>query len=279
LIDSTLSTFTATDGENLAVQDWPLDEEQTLRGVVLIVHGLGEHAGRYDRLARRLNEWGFAVRGFDQYGHGESGGTRGALPSPNRLVNDLADMVDSVRGRTPDGIPLIVLGHSMGGLVAAMMVALRPVRIDGLVLSSPALQVSLGRMQKFLLKILPRVAPNIGVRNRLDPNGLSHDPDVVNAYKADPLVHDRITPRLARFVAVGGPRVVRRAERWKTPTLLLYAGSDVLVDPQGSRKFAANAPAQLVTAVCFDELYHEIFNELEAEPVYEALWQWLDARF
>lgn len=279
MIDSTLSTFTATDGENLAVQDWPLEEEQTLRGVVLLVHGLGEHVGRYDGLARWLNGLGYAVRGFDQYGHGESGGTRGVLPSPNRLVDDLTDMVESVRVRTPDGVPIIVLGHSMGGLVAAMMVSLGRVRVDGLILSSPALNVGLGRFQKFLLKILPRIAPNIGVSNGLDPNGLSHDPDVVRAYKDDPLVHDRITPQLARFIAISGPMVVRSAPRWKVPTLLIYAGSDILVDPKGSREFAVAAPPAVVTSACFEDLYHEIFNELDAEPVYDTLRRWLDARF
>src|SRR5215207_9213012 len=123
--DSTLSTFTATDGDNLAVQDWPLPEGLAIRGVVLLVHGLGEHAGRYERLARRLNRWGFAVRGYDQCGHGESSGVRGALPNDTRLIDDLTDVVDSVRMRMPVGLPLILFGHSMGGLVAGCFVALR----------------------------------------------------------------------------------------------------------------------------------------------------------
>ena len=97
--DSTLTTFVAADGDNLAIQDWPLDADMRLRGVVLLVHGLGEHAGRYDELARRLNGWGFAVRGYDQYGHGESGGVRGGLPTDNRLVEDLADVLASTRAR------------------------------------------------------------------------------------------------------------------------------------------------------------------------------------
>ena len=95
---STLTTFTAADGENLAVQDWPL-MESTPRGTVLLVHGLGEHVGRYDALARRLNAWGFAVRGYDQYGHGESGGPRGGLTSDLRLLDDLADMVDATQSK------------------------------------------------------------------------------------------------------------------------------------------------------------------------------------
>src|SRR4051812_36826362 len=98
---STLSTFTASDGENIALQDWPLPDGLRLRGVVLLVHGLGEHAGRYEHVARKLNGWGFEVRGYDHFGHGESGGPRGALPTATRLVDDLADIVESTRVRTP----------------------------------------------------------------------------------------------------------------------------------------------------------------------------------
>ncbi|MEO7390854.1 MAG: lysophospholipase [Ramlibacter sp.] len=278
--DSTLSTFTASDGDNLAMQDWPLPEGLHLRGVVVIVHGLGEHAGRYDHVARRLNTWGFAVRGYDQYGHGESDGVRGALPVPARLLDDLSDVIESTRMRMEPGVPLIVLGHSMGGLVAASHVALRKSpQVDALVLSSPALDPGFNPLQKLLLKFLPRLVPNLTVGNGLDADFISHDPAVVAAYKSDSMVHDRISARLARFIAEGGPLVLQRAGEWTVPTLLMYAGADKLVNPRGSRAFAAAAPAQAVTARCFDELFHEIFNELESEPVFDALKTWLDERF
>ncbi|HMA07027.1 MAG TPA: alpha/beta fold hydrolase, partial [Ramlibacter sp.] len=121
--DSTLTPYTASDGDNIALRDWPLPPAPALRGVVLLVHGLGEHSGRYHHLARRLNSWLFAVRSYDHYGHGESGGVRGALPSADRLVDDLADVIDSTRKRMAPALPLIVLGHSLGALVAATAVA------------------------------------------------------------------------------------------------------------------------------------------------------------
>src|SRR5881398_3442397 len=173
-VESTLSTFTASDGDNLAVQDWQLPEGVRPRAQILLVHGLGEHAGRYDTVARVLNGWGFAVRGYDQYGHGDSDGARGGLPHPNRLLDDLADLIESTRVRNP-GVPLIVVGHSLGGLVAASFVARTLRAIDGLVLTSPALSMRLSPVQRMLMAIVPRIAPNLTVSNRLDPRFLSHD--------------------------------------------------------------------------------------------------------
>ena len=124
--------------------------------------------------------------------------------SETRLVDDLADVIDSTRGRMD--APLILLGHSLGGLVAASAVALGQVQVDALVLSSPLFDPGLSSFQKFLLATLPRIAPNLTVGNGVDPDFISHDPAVVAAYKADPRVHDRISGRLARFIADGGPQ-------------------------------------------------------------------------
>jgi alpha-beta hydrolase superfamily lysophospholipase len=273
-----LSTFTALDGENLALQDWPLPDNVRLRGVVLIVHGLGEYAGRYDHVAEQLNGWGFAVRSYDQYGHGESGGARGALPTTMRLLEDLADVVDTTRHRLRDDTPLFLLGHSMGGLVAGNFVARGIRRVEGLIMSSPALDPGLGVLQKLMLAVVPRIAPDLCVGNGLDPQYLSHDAAVVKAYKEDPLCHDRICGRLASFIAKAGPETVARAPKWRVPTLLMYAGSDRLVNPAGSRAFAVAAPKEVVTSHCFEQHYHEIFNEVDREPVFAMLRQWLDAR-
>ncbi len=277
--ESRLSTFTATDGDNVVVQDWPLEPTVKLRGVVILVHGLGEHAGRYDHVARHLNAWGYAVRGYDQCGHGESNGARGSLPSDTRLLDDLADMVDSTRAHMPKNLPLILLGHSMGGLVVGRFVSLGLRKVDGLVMSSPALDAGMNAFQKLLVSILPKIAPDLRVGNGVKPQFISHDSAVVAAYKADPLVHDRISARLARFIADAGPQTLALAPQWKVPTLLLYAGDDRLLNPEGSRAFAARAPKEVVTAQCFENLYHEIFNEQDAAPVFAALKLWLDQRF
>ena len=217
-------------------------------------------------------------------GHGESGGKPGALPNNTALLDDLAEVVDDTRAHC-HGLPLILLGHSMGGLVVSRFAALGIRPVDALVMSSPALDAGLGGFQKWLLKVLPRVAPNLCVGNGLDANFISHDAQVVKAYLADRLVHNKISPRLGQFIATAGPATVAAAAHWQTPTLLMYAGADKLVNPSGSHSFAKRAAKSsavkpgTVTAKCFDGYYHELFNEPEAGPVFEMLETWLEARF
>jgi len=283
---ATQTPFTTYDGHNLAVFDWPLWGAQRPRATVLIVHGLGEHAWRYNTLATELNEWGFAVCAYDQRGHGDSSGKPGCLPHNDTLLRDLADVLEDTRTThcRRGEVPLILLGHSMGGLVAALYTAEQlalgnPHAVDALVLSSPALDPGLGALQRALLTLLPSLLPDVTVPNGLDPKLISHDPDVVRDYMGDPSVHNRISPRLGRFIADGGHRVMQHAAQWTVPTLLMYAGADGLVDPSGSRRFAAATPPEVVQAHCFEDLYHELFNEANRFEVVSHLRGWLNERF
>lgn len=275
---TTEAPFTLRDGLNIALYDWPLPSRRRPRAVVLIVHGLGEHAWRYDPLARRLNRWGFAVRAYDQRGHGDSAGERGVLPDEDALLEDLAEVVDDTRRHIaqPWACPLIVFGHSLGGLVASTFVQRGMAPLDGLVLSSPALDAGIGAVQRRLIALLLRWAPNLTLSNGLDPRQISHDPAVVDAYKKDKRVHNRISARLARFIDANGPKVVAAAPEWRVPTLLLYAGADRLVRPEGSRAFAAVAPPQVLVSQCLEGQFHEIFNEADPSAAYGALKTWLD---
>jgi alpha-beta hydrolase superfamily lysophospholipase len=272
-------TIRARDGIELVRRDWPA---ANAKGTIVIVHGLGEHAGRYEHVAARLNASGWSAVAADLRGHGRSGGARGRLAADDDLLVDLAAVIDAVRSES-DGA-LVVLGHSLGGLVAARFVAgalESPVPpwsrlIDALVLSSPALDVGMRAGQRALLAVLGPLAPNLAVANGLDRNAISRDPAVVAAYGADPLVHDRIAPRLARFIADAGPEVLALAPRWRVPTLVVYAGADRLVQPRGSAAFAAAAPAGVVTAREFPALFHEVFNEPEQDEVLAVVTAWLD---
>ena len=270
--------FTTTDGLKLQIREWPV---ANARGTVLIVHGLGEHIGRYAHVAAHLNGQGWRVVGHDQRGHGSSEGARGALAHEHSLLEDLAGVIDRVRSAHPG--PLVLLGHSMGGLVAARFcaegLADAPApwhrAVDALALSSPALNLGMNAFQKALLAVLGGLAPNLAVGNGLDPTGVSRDTAVVKAYVGDPLVHDRITPRLVRFMLDGGRQVLQDAARWRLPTLLLYAGSDRLVVPAGSEAFAQAAPRSAVRTQPFPGLFHEIFNEPEQGEVLGMLGVWL----
>ena len=287
-----LTPFTARDGENLALYRWLTDQStqqpgnlgEPARGVVLLVHGLGEHAGRYDHLANCLSRWGFQVCAYDQRGHGESTGVRGALPANTALLDDLAEVLDETRQQYPK-LPLILLGHSLGGLVASRFVSLGMGRVEALVLSSPALDARLGIFQKLLIKVLSGIVPDLCVSNGLNPKFISRDPQVVQAYLSDRRVHNKISPRLGQFIARAGPATIAVADQWRMPTLLMYAGADKLVNPEGSRRFSKKAAESkrvkpgTVTAKCFDGYYHELFNEPQSGPVFKLLKAWLHARF
>lgn len=267
------------DGLALHLRHWPAAQPRgDAPGGVLIVHGLGEHIGRYEFVAAQLQAWGWPVFGYDQRGHGRSQGPRGSIAHDDDLLQDLAAVIDAVRRSQPGR--LVLLGHSMGGLVAARFVAggdgeswVR--EVDALVLSSPALDAGMSLTQQLLLATLGRVAPGLALGNGLRPAWISRSPQVVRDYVADPLVHERITPRLARFIVDGGKVVAERAAGWHVPTLLLYAGSDRCVAPAGSAGFAAAAPQALVAAHEFRALYHEVFNEPERAEVLGVLEEWL----
>lgn len=273
-----METVTTSDGLALPLQHWARAEA---RGRVLIVHGLGEHLQRYDALARALNGAGFAVSAYDQRGHGRSPGPRGGLPAADSLCADLGAVIDTLQRL--DGAAPVLLGHSMGGLVAARFVAetlvaqraawSRPV--PRLVLSSPALDPGMNVTQKLLLAVLGSLAPNLAVNNGLKTSWISRDPAVVRAYEQDPLVHDRVSARLVRFIVDGGHRVRDLAPFWRTPTLLLWAGADRCVAPAGSAAFAAAAPADVVQHQVYPGLFHEIFNEPERADVVSHLLRWL----
>lgn len=274
-------SLTTPDGVRLHLREWPCDGA---RGTVHLVHGLGEHVGRYEHIAAHLNSWGWRVVGHDQRGHGRSDGPRGRIPAADSLLRDLAQVIDTVR--TARGGPRVMLGHSLGGLIAARFVAEglqdRPADwhrgVDALVLSSPALDLGMSGAQKALLAVLGRLAPNLGIGNGLDPAWISRDAAVVKAYIDDPLVHERVTPRLVRFLVDGGEFVRTLAPRWRVPTLLMWAGSDRCVAPRGSAAFAAAASVGVVTAQAFAPLFHEIFNEPEQAEVFERLHAWLNRR-
>lgn len=273
-----MPTLQAADGVALHLRTW--EPSGTARGTIVLVHGLGEHAGRYVHVAEALTSDGWRIAAHDHRGHGASEGPRGGLAKADDLLADLALVIDQERG---DG-PLVLLGHSLGGAVAGRFVAegLDPAPapwhrpVDALVMTSPALDLGMNPGQKALLAVLGPVAPTLAVGNGLKPEWISRDPAVVQAYKDDPLVHNKVTARLVRFLVDSGNLVRERAGSWTVPTLLLWAGADRCVAPAGSAAFAAAAPDQVVASKACPDSFHEILNEPDQVEVIDEIRRWLD---
>lgn len=265
--------ISAADGTILFVNDYLQADPAACRGGVVIMHGLGDHCGRHAHVARFFNDCGYSVRTYDHRGHGKSGGARGDVPVGEAILQDAQIVIDDF-STALNQAPLL-LGHSMGGLFATRFALSRLSPLRGLILSSPALAISLSGPQKLLLKILSRLAPRLAIPNGLDSTKLSRDPKVCEAYLKDPLVHDKITSRLLLRMLDAMAFCQANAATMTIPVLMLVAGDDALVDPEGSRAFYPKLPPKLVTWHCYDEMYHEIFNELDAGRVFGDIRTWL----
>ena len=266
--------FRTHDGLRLHPHDWPLPRP---RARLLLVHGLGEHGGRYARLAGELNAAGIAVRAYDQRGHGRSEGKAGTVGSTDDAPSrDVAAIFDRYAAEADD-LPFL-FGHSMGGRVVMHAVTVLGLAPRGVVASAPALASHANNAQRALARLLSTLWPSLTLRNGLPANRLSHAPQVEREYLDDPLNHERISARLAHFIFTGGPAVIEQAPRLSLPMLLQIAGDDHLVDPSGARRFAAAAPAEWLEAHDYAGLYHELYNEAEASRarVVGDLLHWLE---
>ncbi|CAB3677093.1 Phospholipase ytpA [Achromobacter spanius] len=278
---SPISMTPAPDGTPLANYLWPaapnVPAPITGPGTpsVYLMHGLSEHAGRYDRLARWLAARGWTVGAHDHRGHGRSGGPPATLSHQDDLVHDAVDRLQA--WTQAQGRPPILLAHSLGALVAVRIALRRMAELDALVLSSPPFVVNVPLWVRRTLTWMSLHAPDLRVPHGLAPARISHDRAVVKAYRSDPLVRRRMTGRLARFVDENGRESLREAGLLPCRTLLMVAGDDSIVAAEGSRQFAQRAPAELLTLRWYDTAWHEIFNETApiSDPVYADLDEWL----
>lgn len=251
--------------------------------VMILVHGFAEHAGRYDEMATYFAKRGFAVHAYDQAGHGRTPGPRGHVDRFEGLLEELARFVDRIRGEHPE-LPIVLVGHSMGGLVVAGTAAFLHPAVDRIVLSGALLvppdEGSVDRrLRLFLARILSRLMPRLGLSTGLDPEGLSRDPEVVRRYREDPWVKDRMTTRFATGLAATVSRVVEAAGRIERPILILHGEDDPICPVEGSRRFFAGLEPRVARRSrlsVYPGLRHEIFNEPEREQVWGDMLAWLD---
>lgn len=267
------SSFKLSDGLELSVRHW-----HDGAGIpVLLVHGYGEHIGRYEHVAAQLVKDGFDVWGYDARGHGLSQGARGYMAADDTLVTDLMEMFDELM--RPTGQRPIVVAHSMGGLVAALAVATHGFKPLALVLSSPALRVRMNLFQKALISMGLLLFKNKPIASKaVNPAVVSRDAQIVENYRNDALNHAWISPRMAGMMRDGGDVVRRHANHFDMPTLLIYAGDDRVIDASGSDDFAvALARNNAATVRRYDAAYHEIFNEplAEREEILNHMSTWM----
>lgn len=267
--------LTTRDGLALAAHLWPAHGAQ--RGRVLLVHGMGEHHARYRHVAGALNHQGFTVMGFDHRGHGQSPGPRGDAPGLQALLGDVQLALEHLE--TLGGGPLFLYGHSMGGGLAVNY-ALRPQAkaLAGVVATAPWLMLH-PRQQRLLLAagILAKIAPGLKMDNGIDAAGLSRDTQVVQAYRADALVHGKITPRMAWAMRNGGLYALAHAGDLQVPLLLMHGQDDPITLPAASERFYRAAPATLCEYAAWPHALHELHNEPAQAQVLARILAFFDA--
>lgn len=274
-----LHPLTAGDGTPLRYRAW---EVVSPRAAVLVVHGLGEHSGRYAELASHLSRERISVFVPDLRGHGLSGGSRGHVESFEDYLDDV-DLVLAAAAARAGGAPLFLLGHSLGGLIALRHAQHRPdAPIRGLALSSPLLRPAAPPPPWLhrLLGVLAATFSAMPLGNRIDAGDLSHDAEIVAAYREDPLVHDIITPRLYREMSRAMSAALTETELLRVPdALVLVSGADRVVDPVPILELGSVLARRLhVEVQGYSGFYHELFNEIERVRPVTDLTRWLLAR-
>ncbi len=265
-MSSSEGSFTGAGQHTIFYRYWRPEGEP--RAVLLVAHGAAEHSGRYEGFAGYFTRRGYAVAALDHPGHGRSEGGRCRIERFDDYLVTLRQFHLRVAADF-SGVPVFLVGHSMGGLISASYLLQHQGELAGCILSGPAIKTALepGALQLLLLRILSALAPGAGAL-QLDAGGVSRDPEVVAAYVNDPLVyHGKLPARLVTELFSGMRRVQQRASEITLPLLLLHGAADSLTDPEGSRFLAARAGSADKTLTIYPGLYHEIFNEPERETV------------
>ena len=272
---SILSHVRAADGTSILVRDWTSDAQLGWPWAsVLLVHGLGEHSGRYEHVGDQMAAAGLDVHAYDHRGNGGSGGRRGHVDHWEQYHDDLAERLVNVRGQAA-GRPVVLYGHSMGGLVALGYLLTDRPRPDLVVLSSPALDSTLAEWKKTLAPTLSRIVPTLAVPNGIDGRTLSRDPAVADKVGADPLATTSSTTRFGAEALAEQERVRRDFGGLTLPTLVLHGLDDGLVPPQASEILATLPNVERRT---YPGLRHELHNEPEGPAIVDEIIAWIRAK-
>lgn len=263
------------DNRSLFVQSWIPDE--TISGVICFIHGIGEHLTRYSYWAERSVSEGYAFFGFDLCCSGKSEGKRGFFPSYETFMDDIDLLMQQAKSRFP-GIPVVLYGHSMGGNLVLNYAITKRTDIIGLIATSPWLILK-NEPSKLLLSVirfLSKVFPNLIISSgsSVGADSISRDKSVVEKYINDPLVHNKISLKMAISLNDAAEYALENSAKLEIPLLLMHGSADQITDPEGSRQFYESNPKKYTFKI-WEGLYHEIHNEPEKEEVFEYLINWI----
>ena len=262
-------------GGKIAWRAW--QPETAPRAVVVLVHGVAEHSGRYEYVSTTLTDAGFAVYALDHIGHGLSEGAAANIGSMQGAADNVATLL-GLAGAAHPGVPRFLLGHSMGSLGVLHLATRGPLDVAGVIVSAPPLDIPLGNpIQRLAAPLLTRLAPNLGVLT-LDSSTISRDPDVVRAYDDDPLVfRGKLPARTAVEILQHTALVKQRLGALTAPLLVLHGTADAIASPSSADLLERDAGSTDVTVLRYPGLYHEVFNEPERAQVLGDVTDWLSA--
>jgi acylglycerol lipase len=266
------------EGTNFFLRGWE-PENGTPKALVVLVHGLGEHTGRYAHVGKALTRAGYALAGFDLRGHGKSGGARGHASSLDAYMQDIRQFFSLMEQRYP-AIPHFLYGHSLGGLLVLAYAIQYGAGLKGVIVTAPALRSSLQEQKAkiAMVRLLGSLAPTVSVQSGLDAATISRDPLIVEAYRKDSLVHDRTSLGFGKAALNAIDLCFARARDFLLPLLIMHGTGDKVTYFSGSEDFAklVSEAGTEVTLRLWNDLYHEIHNEPEKEEVFPFMIEWLD---
>ena len=270
------SKFEGHDSLSFYVQGWEPDAQP--KAVVALVHGLGEHIGRYVHVGKALTDAGYVLVGFDLRGHGKTVSPRGHFPSLSAVLQDIRTFFQFVSQRYPN-LPQVLYGHSLGGLLALTYAIQNKAGLKGVMVTGAALRSALQEQKAKIVmaKVLGTLAPAATIPSGLDATTISRDKAVVDKYVNDPLVHDKTSLGLGKSALAAIDLCFTGAKEFAYPLLIMHGKEDKLTYPSGSEDFAKLAGEKKdVTLKLWDGLYHEIHNEPEQAEVFKVMIAWLD---
>jgi len=270
--------FLSTDGLNLFGRAW-ISRNPKLKGTVLLVHGLGEHSGRYANVAEIFNESGYHLIGFDLRGHGLSEGPRGHTPTYELLLDDIEGFIQESQRKFDLDLPEFLYGHSLGGNLVLNFGIQRSREFTGVIVTSPLLETAFSPPKVKLLaaKVFSKFMPTLTLNNGLETAALSRNQAIVEAYLSDPYVHDKLSAKLGYEMLDNGKYALNHANKWQHSLLLMHGTADRICSAPASQEFA-RAAGDHVDLVLWEDNYHELHNGLEKDKVISAMVQWMDER-